>query len=97
MSDMDKILRETEKALHVEYQTLSGHTPEDRRFIFSERLHGTHVALLSANFVLNGDDLDARKDADGKIRELINALMEENYEKYWEEARNVNYSEIPNS
>ena len=88
MNDFDKILAETEKALHVEYAMLSGLTPEDRRFIFSERLHGTHVALLSVNFVINGDDLDARKDADEKIRELISGLMEENCEKYWEEARN---------
>ena len=93
MSDMEKILRETEKALHVEYQTLSGLTPTDRRIVFSERLHGTHVALLSVNFVINGDDLDARKDADEKIRELINALMEENCEKYWEEAKNESKSD----
>lgn len=94
MNDMDKILRETEKALHVEYATLSGQTPEHRRDVFAERLHGTHVALLSANFVINSDDLDARKEADGKIRELITDLMEENYDKYWGRGNESNNSTV---
>ena len=88
MSDMDKILAETEKAVRLEYNLLSAHDPEERRDIFVERLHGAHCVLVTVNLVLNQEDPEGRKAASEKIKELMHILTDETYENYWEEARN---------
>ena len=84
MSDMDKILRETEKAVHLEYELLSGLEPGERKDRFAERLHGTHLTLLTVNQVLTGDKPEEYKASCEKIREFIDDLMEENAEKFRE-------------
>lgn len=92
MNDMDKILRETEKAVHVEYEMLSGLKPAVRLDVFSERLHGTYLALLSVNQVLTGDTPEYITYCE-KVREFMNKLMSENCEKFREATQQM-YGEV---
>ena len=88
MNDFDKILRETEKAVRLEYNMLSAHEPAERKGIFIERLHGALCVLVTVNLVLNQDNAEELKACSQKITELMHILTDETYENYWEEARN---------
>ena len=83
MNDMDKILEQTEKAVRLEFSLLSSLEPEERKDVLCNRLHGTHVALISVNQILNsGEDHNA---ASKKITELMNKLSDEILENFMEE------------
>lgn len=77
-SEMLKIIEEAERATRIEYDTLSGLDPLDRHYIFKERLHGMHIGLLAASFVV--DDPTDYKETGEKIADMIRELNEMSYE-----------------
>lgn len=77
-SEMLKIIEEAERATRIEYDTLSGLDPLDRHYIFKERLHGMHIGLLAASFVVD-DPIDYH-DTGEKIADMIRELNEMSYE-----------------
>lgn len=83
MNDFDKILEQTEKAVRLEFSLLSSLEPEERKDVLCNRLHGTHIALITFNQVMNsGGDLD---EAGRKIKELMDKLSDEILENFMEE------------